>query len=95
MPLKGGLSGPALKPIALRAVYECYREVPIPIIGAGGIMDLEDALAFIMAGARAVQVGTATFVDPFTMPKIIAGLNSWLEESNCDGIPAITGITHG
>ncbi len=94
MPLKGGLSGPILKPVALRAVYECYKEVPIPIIGAGGIMDVEDALAFLMAGARAIQIGTATFVDPFTMPKIIAGLNSWLEGNNCSGIPAITGITH-
>lgn len=95
MPLKGGLSGPVLKPIAVRAVYECYKEIPIPIIGAGGIMDVEDALAFLMAGARAIQIGTATFVDPFTMPKIIAGLNSWLEENDCTGIPAITGITHG
>lgn len=95
MPLKGGLSGPVLKPIALRAVYECYKEIPIPIIGAGGIMDVEDALAFLMAGARAIQIGTATFVDPFTMPKIITGLNSWLKENGCAGIPAITGITHG
>jgi dihydroorotate dehydrogenase (NAD+) catalytic subunit len=95
MPLKGGLSGPCLKPIALRAVYECYKEIPIPIIGAGGIMDARDALEFLMAGARAVQVGTATFVDPFAMPKIIAGLNTWLDENDCAGIAAITGITHG
>ena len=95
MPLKGGLSGPSLKPIALRAVYDCYKEIPIPIIGAGGIMDAQDALEFLMAGARAVQVGTATFVDPFAMPKIIAGLNTWLDENDCAGIAAITGITHG
>jgi dihydroorotate dehydrogenase (NAD+) catalytic subunit len=95
MPLKGGLSGPILKPIALRAVYECYRELPIPIIGVGGIMDATDALEFLMAGARAIQVGTATFVDPFAMPKIIAGVNAWLDENDCAGIAAITGITHG
>lgn len=95
MPLKGGLSGPSLKPIALRAVYDCYKEIPIPIIGAGGIMDAEDALEFLMAGAKAVEVGTATFVDPFAMPKIIAGLNAWLDENNCQDIAAITGITHG
>ncbi|MBP1749822.1 MAG: dihydroorotate dehydrogenase catalytic subunit [Deltaproteobacteria bacterium] len=94
MPLKGGLSGPILKPIALRAVYECYKEIPIPIIGTGGIMNVEDALAFFMAGARAIEIGTATFVDPFTMPKIIAGLNSWLKENDCASITAITGITH-
>ena len=95
MPLKGGLSGPILKPVALRAVYECYKEVPIPIIGVGGIMDVDDALAFLMAGARAIQIGTATFVDPFAMPKIIAGLDSWLKDNDCRGIAAITGITHG
>ena len=95
MPLKGGLSGPILKPIALRAVYDCYKEVPIPIIGAGGIMDAEDALEFLMAGARAVEVGTATFADPFAMPKIISGLGEWLDENNCAGIAAITGIAHG
>jgi dihydroorotate dehydrogenase (NAD+) catalytic subunit len=95
MPLKGGLSGPSLKPIALRAVYECCKEIPIPIIGAGGIMDAQDALEFLMAGARAVEVGTATFVDPFAMPKIIAGLNTWLDENDCADIAAITGITHG
>lgn len=95
MPLKGGLSGPILKPIALRAVYDCYREIPVPIIGVGGIMDARDALEFLMAGARAVQIGTATFVDPFAMPKIIAGLDTWLDENDCAGVEAVTGITHG
>jgi len=60
-----------------------------------GLADAQDALEFLMAGARAVQVGTATFVDPFAMPKIIAGLNTWLDENDCAGIAAITGITHG
>ncbi len=94
VPLKGGLSGPILKPVAVRAVHECSKEVPIPVIGAGGIMDTQDALAFFMAGARAIQIGTATFVDPFTMPKIIAGLESWLDDNGCADISAIVGITH-
>jgi len=93
--LKGGLSGPLLKPIALRAVHECSQAVPIPIIGVGGITNAEDALAFLMAGARAVQVGCATFVDPFAMPKIIAGLDSWLDASGLAGISAIVGAAHG
>jgi len=69
VPIRGGLSGPVLKPVALRAVYDCARAVSIPIIGAGGIMDVTDALAFFMAGARVVQVGTATFVDPYASRK--------------------------
>lgn len=95
VPLKGGLSGPILKPVALRAVHECSQAVPIPVIGVGGIMDTDDALAFFMAGARAVQIGTATFIDPFAMPRIIAGLDSWLDKSRCGDISAIVGITHG
>lgn len=95
VPLKGGLSGPTLRPVAVRAVHECSAAVPIPIIGVGGIMDTTDALAFFMAGARAVQIGTATFVDPFTMPKVVAGLESWLDQNGCDDISAIVGITHG
>ena len=95
IPLKGGLSGPILKPVAVRAVHECSRAVPIPIIGVGGVMDTQDALAFFMAGARAIQIGTATFIDPFTVPKIVAGINSWLDENGYDDISAIVGITHG
>ncbi len=94
VPLKGGLSGPALRPVALRAVHECSKAVPIPVIGVGGIMDTQDALAFFMAGASAIQVGTATFIDPFTIPKIIAGLDVWLDENGIDDISAIVGITH-
>ena len=69
----GGLSGPAIRPIAVRMVYECRREVKIPIIGMGGIMDARDALEFFIAGADAVQVGTANFVDPFVWGKILDG----------------------
>ncbi|MEN6615128.1 MAG: dihydroorotate dehydrogenase [Syntrophorhabdus sp.] len=94
MPLKGGLSGPILRPIALRAVHECSRVVPIPVIGVGGIMDVDDALAFFMAGAHAIQVGTATFVDPYAIPRIIAGIDAWLKENACDSILDIVGIAH-
>jgi dihydroorotate dehydrogenase (NAD+) catalytic subunit len=74
----GGLSGPAIRPIAVRMVYECRREVKIPIIGMGGIMDARDALEFIIAGASAVQIGTANFVDPFVWTKVLAGLEDYM-----------------
>jgi len=92
IPLKGGLSGPVLKPVALRAVYECAKAVSIPIIGAGGIMNHEDALIFLMAGAKAVQIGTATFVDPYAIPKIIKGIGEYLDANTLTGIGEITGI---
>jgi dihydroorotate dehydrogenase (NAD+) catalytic subunit len=75
----GGLSGPAIRPIAVRMVYECRRAVRIPIIGMGGIASARDALEFIIAGASAVQVGTANFVDPFIWPKLLAGIREYLE----------------
>jgi dihydroorotate dehydrogenase (NAD+) catalytic subunit len=74
----GGLSGPAIRPIAVRMVYECRQQVKIPIIGMGGIMDARDALEFIIAGADAVQVGTANFVDPFIWPKLLAGIRDYM-----------------
>ncbi len=95
VPLKGGFSGPALRPVALRAVHECSKAVPVPVIGVGGVMDAQDALAFFMAGAAAVQVGTATFVDPFAIPKIIDGVRAWLDEAGIESIRTITGVTHG
>ena len=94
VPIKGGLSGPVIKPVALRAVYECSRAVPIPVIGAGGITNTDDAIAFFMAGARAIQIGTATFVDPYAIPKIIQGLKEYLDKHGCPGIQSITGIAH-
>ncbi len=94
-PIKGGLSGPVLRPIALRAVYEVRRSVPLPIIGAGGIMDERDALAFLMAGATAVQIGTATFVEPFTIPKIVKGLERYVRESGCGRIERLIAAAHG
>ena len=75
----GGLSGPAIRPIAVRMVYECRQVVRIPIIGMGGITNAADALEFLIAGATAVQIGTATFVDPFLWPKVLAGITDYLE----------------
>jgi dihydroorotate dehydrogenase (NAD+) catalytic subunit len=94
VPLRGGLSGPILRPIALRAVYEVSKAVPGPVIGAGGIMDYTDALCFLMAGAQAVQVGTATFVDPYAIPKIIEGIRGYLTREKCTRLDKIVGIAH-
>ena len=74
----GGLSGPAIRPIAVRMVYECRQAVTIPVIGMGGIMDARDALEFMIAGATAVQVGTANFVDPLIWQKMIDGVGDYL-----------------
>ena len=74
----GGLSGPAIRPIAVRMVYECRQAVKIPIIGMGGIADARDALEFIIAGAAAVQVGTANFVDPLIWPKLLDGIRDYM-----------------
>jgi dihydroorotate dehydrogenase (NAD+) catalytic subunit len=74
----GGLSGPAIRPIAVRMVWECFQAVKLPIIGMGGIATTSDALEFIIAGASAVQVGTANFVDPFIWGKLIAGLDEYM-----------------
>src|SRR5947207_8587640 len=70
----GGLSGPAIRPIAVRMVYQCHEAVKIPIVGMGGIVEARDALEFMIAGATAVQVGTANFVDPFVWPKMLDGI---------------------
>jgi dihydroorotate dehydrogenase (NAD+) catalytic subunit len=75
----GGLSGPAIRPIAVRMVYECRQAVRIPIIGMGGITDARDALEFMIAGASAVQVGTANFVDPMIWPKLLDGIRAYME----------------
>ena len=75
----GGLSGPAIRPIAVRMVYECRQVVKLPIIGMGGIATAEDVIEFMIAGATAVQVGTANFVDPFIWPKLLDGITAYLE----------------
>ena len=90
--ITGGLSGPAIKPVALRMVWQAARAVTIPVIGLGGIMNAEDALEFIMAGATAVQVGTASFINPRAGTEIVAGIEKFLVEKEIDSVSTITGI---
>lgn len=87
-----GLSGPAILPIALRMVHQVCRAVKIPVVGMGGISTWQDALAFIMAGATAVQVGTATFVNPAAMLDIIQGLNDYCAKAGIKNISEVKGI---
>ncbi len=90
--ITGGLSGPAIKPVALRMVWQVARAVSIPVIGLGGIMNAEDALEFIMAGATAVQVGTASFINPRAGTEIVGGIEKFLVEKEMDSVSNITGI---
>ena len=87
----GGLSGPAIRPIAVRMVYECRQIVRIPIIGMGGISSAADALEFMIAGATAVQVGTANFVDPLIWTKLLGGIQSYMERHNLTTLSDLTG----
>ena len=87
----GGLSGPAIRPIAVRMVYECRQVVKIPIIGMGGIATAEDVLEFMIAGANAVQIGTANFVDPFIWTKLLDGIRAYLERHAIERISDLTG----
>ena len=87
----GGLSGPAIRPIAVRMVHECRQAVSIPIMGMGGIMNAGDVVEFMVAGANAVQIGTANFVDPFIWPKLLEGLREYLTRHDHDGISDIVG----
>jgi len=87
----GGLSGPAIRPIAVRMVYECRQTVKIPILGMGGIADARDALEFIIAGADAVQIGTANFVDPFIWAKVIDGIGDYLTRHNVARVADLIG----
>jgi dihydroorotate dehydrogenase (NAD+) catalytic subunit len=87
----GGLSGPAVKPIAVRCVFQAFQAVQIPLIGIGGIATVEDALEFIIAGARAVQVGTANFYDPGASIKIVRGLANYSEQHGLENIGQLVG----
>lgn len=87
----GGLSGPAVKPVALRMVWQVARAVNIPVVGLGGIMNATDAIEFLMAGATAIQVGTANFIDPAATVKIIDGMNEWLDRHGCKDVHEIIG----
>lgn len=87
----GGMSGPAVKPIVVRMVYQCYRAVSIPVIGCGGIATADDAIEFMLAGATAVQVGTATFVQPTAMIDVIDGLGRYCRENRVNNLRDIVG----
>ena len=87
----GGLSGPAIRPVALRMVWQVARAVKIPVIGLGGIMTAEDAIAFFMAGASAIQIGTANFVDPQVTLKVRDGIDHWLDSHGCHSLSEIVG----
>lgn len=90
--ITAGLSGPAIKPIALRMVRDVSKAVKIPVVGLGGISNYEDAIEFIMAGATAIQVGTANFIDPLTMPKIIDGIGEYMKKFGIKDLEEIRGI---
>jgi dihydroorotate dehydrogenase (NAD+) catalytic subunit len=87
----GGLSGPAIRPIAVRMIAEVYPKVKIPLVGIGGIMDLNDALEFFIAGARAVQVGTATFINPKAAVNLVDDLKNYVLKNNLKSIEEIVG----
>ena len=87
----GGLSGPAVKPVALRMVYQVARAVQIPVIGLGGIGSATDVVEFLLAGASAVQVGSANFQNPYICPQIIEELEQWLEKEGIADIRELIG----
>lgn len=92
--LAGGLSGPAIRPVAVKMVYDIHAAVSLPIIGVGGIMNAGDALQFILAGAGAVAVGMANFVEPRTIPQIAAGLREYLAENGLHSLQELVGAAH-
>ena len=87
----GGLSGPCVKPVALRMVYQVAKAVKIPVVGLGGISTAKDALEFMMAGATAIEIGTANFLDPAVTIKVRDGINDWLDQHGCKDIHEIIG----
>ncbi|NLN96569.1 MAG: dihydroorotate dehydrogenase [Bacteroidales bacterium] len=89
--ITGGLSGPAIKPVALRMVWQVSQEVKIPVIGIGGISNASDAISFLLAGASAIQVGTANFIDPSVTMKIVAGIEDYLERHRIDSVKDLVG----
>ncbi len=87
----GGLSGPCVKPIALRMVWQVYHAVKVPVIGLGGIMNATDAIEFMLAGASAIQIGTANFIDPAVTIKVANGINEYLDRQGCKSVKEIIG----
>ena len=88
----GGLSGPAVKPVALRMVWQVAKAVKIPIIGLGGISSAKDAIEFLMAGATAIEIGTANFLDPTISIKVRDGISDWLDAHGCQSVQEIIGV---
>ena len=88
----GGLSGPAVKPVALRMVWQVAKAVKIPVVGLGGIMTARDAIEFLMAGATAIEIGTANFIDPTVTIKVRDGIREWLEQHGCQSVQEIIGV---
>ena len=88
----GGLSGPCVKPVALRMVWQVAKAVNIPVIGLGGISTAEDAIEFLMAGATAIEIGTANFLDPAVSIKVRDGINDWLDAHGCQSVDEIIGV---
>lgn len=87
----GGLSGPAVKPVALRMVWQVAKAVKIPVVGLGGICNAHDAIEFFMAGATAIEIGTANFIDPQVTIKVRDGINEWLDRHGCKSVKEIIG----
>lgn len=87
----GGLSGPAVKPVALRMVWQVAQAVKIPVVGLGGIMTARDAIEFFMAGATAIEIGTANFIDPAVTLKVLGGIDEWLDRHGCHSVQEIIG----
>lgn len=88
----GGLSGPAVKPVAVRMVHQVSRGVDIPVVGLGGICTAEDAIEFLMAGATAIEIGTANFLDPAVSVKVKNGISAWLDAHGCSSVSEIVGV---
>ena len=88
----GGLSGPAVKPVAVRCVWQVAKAVQIPVIGLGGIMTAEDAIEFFMVGASAIEIGTGNFIDPAISVKVAQGISDWLDRHGCKSLQEIRGV---
>ena len=87
----GGMSGPCVKPVAVRCVWQVAKAVSIPVVGLGGIMNAKDAIEFFLAGASAIEIGTANFIDPAVTVKVAQGINEWLDAHGCNSVKEIIG----
>lgn len=91
----GGMSGPAVRPVAVRCVWQVAKAVNIPVVGLGGIMNAHDAIEFLLAGASAIEIGTANFIDPTVTVKVAQGINDWLDRHGCKSVTEIIGQLEG